>query len=149
MLNHYISFAFRQIRLHPTYAWTAIASMALGIGAAAAVYSVIYAVLLDPYPYRDANRIAFVTVHLQNQREAGQRGLTLQQLEELRCLPPIEDAIAQRSLTMLKTSRDLPVTVNVREATSNELEFLRDPALRGRMFTHQDARTEKNRRQSR
>ena len=139
MLDHYISFAFRQIRLHPTYALTAIVSMALGIGAAAAVYSVLYGVLLDPYPYRDADRIAFVTVHWENQREAGQRGFTLQQIQELRRLPPIEDAIAQRSLTMLETSGSLPLTVNVREATSNELEFLGDPPVRGRMFTHRDA----------
>lgn len=139
MLGHYISFAFRQIRLHPTYALTAVLSMALGIGAAAAVYSVLFGVLIDPYPYRDADRIAFITVHWENQAQAGQRGLTLHQIQQLRRLPPIEDAIAQRSLAMLETSGNLPVTVNVREATSNELEFLGDPPFLGRIFTGLDA----------
>ncbi len=139
MLGHYLSFAFRQIRRHPTYALTAIVSMALGIGAAAAVYSVLFGVLIDPYPYQKADRIAFVTVHGENQPQAGQRGLTLHQIQQLRRLPPIEDAIAQRSLTMLETSGNLPVTVNVREATSNELEFLGDPPFRGRIFTRREA----------
>ena len=139
MLGHYLSFAFRQIRLHPTYALTAIVSMALGIGAAAAVYSVLFGVLIDPYPYQHADRIAFVTVHWENQPQAGQRGFTLHQIQPLRRLPPIEDAIAQRSLTMLETSGNLPVTVNVREATSNELEFLGDPPFLGRIFTRREA----------
>src|SRR5947209_7850608 len=38
---------------------TAIAalSLALGIGASSAIFSLIYAVLIDPYPYKDATRI--------------------------------------------------------------------------------------------
>jgi hypothetical protein len=56
-----ISFAARQLAKHRLYAMTAIVSMALGIGATAAVYSVLYGVLIDPYPYRNADRIAFIT----------------------------------------------------------------------------------------
>ena len=64
-----ISFARRQIARHHVYALTAILSMALGIGATAAVYSVLYGVLIDPYPYRDADRIAFITI--QNKQSFG------------------------------------------------------------------------------
>ena len=62
MLSRDISFALRQLARHRVYALTAILSLALGIGATAAVYSVLYGVLIDPYPYRDANRIAFIEV---------------------------------------------------------------------------------------
>ena len=55
-------FAIRQLRRHRTYALVTIVSMSLGVGAAAAVYSVLYGVLIDPYPYRDAAHIAFITV---------------------------------------------------------------------------------------
>src|SRR5271156_511005 len=58
-----LRFALRQLHRSPGYAITAVASMALGIAATAAVYSVLYGVLIDPYPYRDSNRLAFVTIH--------------------------------------------------------------------------------------
>lgn len=45
-----LAFALRQLVNHRVYAITAIVSMALGIAATAAVYSVLYGVLIDPYP---------------------------------------------------------------------------------------------------
>jgi hypothetical protein len=53
-------FAPRQLCRHRAYAMITVLSMALGVGAAAAVYSVLYGVLIDPCPYRDASRIAFI-----------------------------------------------------------------------------------------
>jgi predicted permease len=40
----------------------AIGSLALGIGGSTAMYSVIHAVILDPFPYRDPDRLMSVTV---------------------------------------------------------------------------------------
>jgi hypothetical protein len=73
-----ISFARRQIAKHHVYALTALLSMALGIGATTAVYSVLYGVLIDPYTYRDADRIAFITI--QNKQSFG-RDIPLTQSE--------------------------------------------------------------------
>jgi hypothetical protein len=42
----------------PGFTAVSILSIALGIGATTAIFSVIYAVLIDPYPYRAADRIA-------------------------------------------------------------------------------------------
>jgi hypothetical protein len=58
-----LAFALRQLIKHRVYAITAIVSMALGIAATAAVYSVLHAVLIDPFPYQDANRIAVINLH--------------------------------------------------------------------------------------
>src|SRR4051812_4474671 len=95
-----ISFARRQITKHHIYALTAIVSMALGIGATTAVYSVLYAVLIDPYPYRDAGRIAFVTI--QNKQGFGRDiPLTLSELNQLRQARSVEDAFAQNDASMV------------------------------------------------
>ena len=53
MLRQDLSFAFRQFRKSPVFAFTAIVSLMLGIGATTAVFSVVYAILMNPYPYRE------------------------------------------------------------------------------------------------
>ena len=78
-----ISFACRQLARHRVYALSAILSMALGIGATAAVYSVLYGVLIDPYPYHNANRIAFITAH-DKQGRSEDIPFTLSEVDQLR-----------------------------------------------------------------
>src|SRR5664279_4891225 len=49
--------AFRMLRNNPTFAATSIITIALGIGASTAIFSVTNAVLLRPLPYRDTDRL--------------------------------------------------------------------------------------------
>jgi putative ABC transport system permease protein len=55
-MNH-IRFAFRQLLKNPAFSTVAIITLALGIGANAAIFSIVNAVLLKPLPYPDADRI--------------------------------------------------------------------------------------------
>jgi predicted permease len=133
-----ISFALRQLTRHRIYALTAVVSMALGIGATAAVYSVLYGVLIDPYPYRDADRIAFITIQ-NKQGFGGNIPLTLSELGQLRQTKSIEDAFSQGDASMVATDGDLPQSVKVLEMTGNGLQFLDAPPLMGRVFTAAEA----------
>ena len=52
-----LRFAMRQLRKSPGFAATVIGTLALGIGAAAAMFTVVDHVLLEPAPYRNAGRL--------------------------------------------------------------------------------------------
>jgi putative ABC transport system permease protein len=50
----------RSLLRSPAYALTCVAVLALGIGANAAIFSVVYSVILTPLPYPEASRLVFV-----------------------------------------------------------------------------------------
>ncbi len=137
-LIHDVSFAFRQLRQHHAYALTAILSMALGIGATAAVYSVLYGVLVNPYPYRDASRIAFIETQ-EKQGGSGQIVFTRAQARQLRRADSVADVLSERRIDLTLTGGDLPETVQAVQFSGNGFEFLGAPPMLGRVFTAAEA----------
>ena len=52
-----LKYALRQLRKSPGFTLTAVLTLALGTGVTAAVFSVIYAVMIQPLPYEHPERI--------------------------------------------------------------------------------------------
>src|SRR6516164_229887 len=52
-----LKFAFRQLLKNPGFSAVAVFTLALGIGAATALFSVVYGVLISPYPYAKPGEI--------------------------------------------------------------------------------------------
>ncbi|HWP71427.1 MAG TPA: ABC transporter permease [Gemmatimonadaceae bacterium] len=60
-LRRDIAFALRTLIKSPVFSLTALVTIALGIGATTAIFSVINTVLLQPLPYDNRDRLAFIT----------------------------------------------------------------------------------------
>jgi predicted permease len=132
-------FTLRQLRKEKGFALTAVLSLALGIGATTAVFSVIYGILIEPYPYKDANRM----VHVQLLDKEGRmqsllfnNGPEYQELLQAKC---VDEIFMQRDDTATITGvGQLPVSVQLGQYTSNLFTYMAVPPVLGRQFTPDD-----------
>ena len=69
-----IHYAGRNLRKSPGFAIVAMVTLALGIGASTAIFSVIENVLMEPFPYPDAQHFVSVQIHDTEQNHPGGRG---------------------------------------------------------------------------
>ena len=131
-------YSWRQLIKSPGFALTAILSLALGIGATTAVFSVVYAVLMNPYPYAAPDRM----VHMRLIDPAGKQrmaGLTAAQWQVIRKSPVVEDAFISDDWSLTVTGHDLPEDVNGVYVTSNTFNFMGVPPALGRSLVPSDA----------
>jgi predicted permease len=137
-LTQDLRYSLRQLIKSPGFSLTAILSLALGIGATTAVFSVIYAALMDPFPYSAVDRIVRLTV--QTKSGTG-RGINLNgpQIQQLRQVPAIESILAMDYHAMIMTGQDVPENVNVIGLISSGFDDLGVPPILGRGLIRSDA----------
>jgi len=133
-----LRYSVRQLVSRPGLTLTALVSLALGIGATTAVFSVIYAALIDPYPFVGADRIVRLTM----QSKAGQGdwvNLNGPQIREVRQLGIVESLLAMDYHAMILTGHEIPENVNAIGLIANGFADLGVPPLLGRGLLPSDA----------
>jgi len=133
-----LRFALRQLRTSPGFAAVAILSLALGIGATCAVFSVVYAVLVNPYPYADSDRMVHLVV---KDKGGNQRWIVLSgpQLQQLRKANSVESAAAMDEWNLTTTGGDVPEDLTAIYFTGNAFNHFGVPMLFGRALLPADA----------
>ena len=65
-----LRYGLRSLLKQRVFTALAVATLALGIGASTTIFSVIQNVLLDPFPYIDASRVAMFQIRLRSGRRS-------------------------------------------------------------------------------
>ena len=135
-----IRYGLRALRRNPGFAAVAVISLALGIGATTAMFSLIYAVLLHPFPYAGADRIMNpVIVDQQYPDEYSYFELSKAQLDEARLAAPVDSVLGFNAGHMEITGGALPEDIWGIYLTENAGTFFDVRALLGRNIESSDA----------
>ncbi|MBI1788320.1 MAG: ABC transporter permease [Acidobacteria bacterium] len=133
-----IRFGVRNLAKSSGFTAIAVVSLALGIMAATAIYSVVHGVVLDPFPYKDVDHLMSVKVW-----EPGQRGFrtyySADQFLEIAGRNAIfEGTVASTISDVLWTGAGEPQRLRGNHITSGTFEVMGVPALIGRTAGPQD-----------
>src|SRR5262249_31157025 len=133
-----IRFALRQMILSPGFSLTAVFSLALGIAATVAVFSVIYSAVITPWPYAGFDRVCSIRTIDKAGHEGG-FGLNGPQIQRLRETKAVEDVAVWDNWNLVITGSDVPEDVQAVYFSANAFQFLGLPAMLGRYIVPADA----------
>jgi len=132
-LRQDLRFALRTLRARPAFTMIAAITLALGIGATTAIFSVVNAVLLRPLPWPDADRLVIVWG---TRGEAKQNGVVyLDYLDWQRESRSFDALGVFRGQSVNLTGGDQPERVVGSFVTANFFSILRATPAQGRFFT--------------
>ena len=127
-------YAWRMLRKNPGFTAVAVLTLALGIGANTAIFSVVYAVLLKPLPYAHPEQL--VTAFQANTEEGvPEDGVSYPNFEEWRAQNHVFSELAGITAHQLTlTGRGEPSVVDTSVVTPEHFALLDVKPLHGRVF---------------
>jgi putative ABC transport system permease protein len=135
-----VRFGIRGLARTPGFTLLAVLSLALGIMAVTAIYSVLHAVVLDPFPYKDVENLMSVRVASPAQR-FGRTGYSTDQFLEIAERSTIfEGVIASTVSDVLWTGDGDPQRLRGNHGTFNTFDVMGVAPILGRTPTAADAR---------
>ena len=135
---HDLAFATRTLRKNPAFALTAIITLALGIGATTAIFSVVNTVLIRPLPYDHPERLTIVWGELRT-RKVYDWSFAPGDFKDLSQLNLFEGIAAVRTNPAALTIEGAtPQQIQVAVATPNIFSVLGVSVANGRGFTPDD-----------
>jgi hypothetical protein len=136
-----IRYGLRGLRRNPGFATVAVLSLALGIGATTAMFSLIYAVLLHPFPYADADRITYLFGISRKGADTGFTFVSLSkaQFNDLRLAAPVDSVLGFNPTGLQITGGAFPEEIAGTYLTENAGAFFGVRPLLGRNLQPSDA----------
>jgi putative ABC transport system permease protein len=135
---HDLRFGLRMLLKNPGFTAVAVLTLALGIGANTAIFSIVNAVVLRPLPYKDSSRL--VTFHTRTSMFPDfNLLLTWLAFEQIRAeATSLEQTVAYQQSEQTLTGRDRPQVLTVAAVSNGFFEELGAVAALGRLLSEQD-----------
>jgi putative ABC transport system permease protein len=136
-LSQDVRFGLRVLRRNPGFTLTAVITLALGIGANTAIFSVIYGVLLRPLPYKQGDRLVVVNqqARLNN---ANSLGFSVKEFQDYRDQNKTMEMVEHHAMSFILYGRDEPQRVQTSVVSANFFDVLGVKPLLGRTFVPDD-----------
>ncbi len=127
-----LRYGLRELQRHPGFAITAVLSLALGIMAATAMYSVIHGVIVDPFPYKDVDDLA--SIFIRNQEQTGARGgYSIEEFDEVSRRSKVFSGVAASTISdVLWMNNGEPQRLRGNHISNNGFDVMGVPAMLGR-----------------
>ncbi len=135
-----LRYAIRQLRKTPGMALLAILTLALGVGANTAIFTVIDSVLLRPLPYVHSDRLVFIGPGGDKPSFGSTSWLNYKDLHDQSKL--LEDAVGYAEDVSVLQTKDTSVSVVAPRVTPNLFSMLGQQPMLGRTFTEAEGRTD-------
>ena len=131
----------RSLAKTPAFTVLAVSSLALGIMATTAIYSVLHAVVLDPFPYKDVDNLMSVRVSRPGAaRDTHWRIPSISSSRSPSAAAIFDGVIASTISDVLWTGDGDPQRLRGNHGTFNTFDVMGVPPLLGRTPTASDAR---------
>lgn len=133
-----LRYALRMLRMNLGFTAIAVLTLALGMGANTAIFSVLDAVVLKPLPYPQADRLALIWTEMKRagQSRAPSSGPDLLDIRHRAKL--LQDAGGIWVGSAAVTGTGEPEQIKLGFTTANFLSLLGIPPAKGRLFNAQD-----------
>ena len=134
-----IGYGLRQIRRNPSFSAIAIATLALGIGGIAAMFSAFDTVLIRPLPYTDAHRLVMIWLDMGKKDITARHAATPAEWIEWRRLNTVfTDLASVQTAAATLSGEGGPEQVPAQKVTWTFWSVLGVPPIRGRVFTEDE-----------
>ena len=130
-----VFYSLRAMRKNPAFAFTAVFTLALGIGGNTAIFTVIRSVLLKPLDYQDPDRLVYLSID-NPRRHVQDANFTLVRLEEMRSAAKSFTGLGAygRPDNVTISGNGEPEALKAARVSANFLDILGVPPALGRSF---------------
>jgi putative ABC transport system permease protein len=128
-----VRYAVRMLMRSRSFTFIAVLTLALGIGANTAIFSIVYTMLLEPLPYEQSDRLMMLWAN--TSRNRGGAASPADFLDWRKSGQAFEDMSAINFSRLTMTGRGEPATIAGAQVNAQFFELLRVEAAVGRTFT--------------